>query len=81
MIHATIPLSHFTRLDERMLDALLSPPGNQPWKRPQHQGLWELCEQAMGIDWCRDYETAPECAAMIVAMALLKQIDVVEDRT
>lgn len=38
--------------------------------------LWEHCSIAMGVEWCRDFKTASECAAMILALALLKQIKI-----
>lgn len=38
--------------------------------------LWDLCRQAMGANWCSQFSSSSECAAMILAMALLKQIKV-----
>ena len=38
--------------------------------------LWGLCADAMGAKWCADFDTASECAAMILALYLLKQIKI-----
>lgn len=44
------------------------------------EALWDRCCQAMGMEWCKDFRCASEAAAMIIALALLKQIEIVEDR-
>lgn len=75
MIQASIPLSRFTALDDAMMAVLVNP-------RPinaDNNLLWSLCWDAMGKDWCEQFKTNTECAAMIVTMALLKQIEIVED--
>jgi hypothetical protein len=43
------------------------------------EALWEQCQHTMGMPWCKDFRTASEAAAMIIALALLKQIEIVED--
>lgn len=50
--------------------------GTVPTWLVANEDLWDLCRCSMGEAWCSQYETASECAAMILALHLLKQIEV-----
>lgn len=80
-----IPLSLFTQIDD-LMTRVARIPEPAPFdavalieRSYVETRLMDLCARAMGREWCGDFPGAVDAAAMIVAMALLKQIEIVEE--
>lgn len=72
------------RVDSRLIDCIADTlfqlrycdDDTMPDSKIINEALWDHCSAAMGQEWCRDFKTASECAAMILTLALLKQIKI-----
>lgn len=83
----TLTLAQFELIDGLMMDCLRRPDLDslphdrasiQDWFRKE----WELTDElveAFGLDYVNDYPSAVECAAAVVAGALLCTINVVDE--
>lgn len=79
MIHATLTRRAYNDLENIFITVGKCDPGGT--RSILEECLWEKCCVAMGLDWTRSHGTASEAAAELIALKMLKQIDIVEDRT
>lgn len=79
MIHATMNLKALTDLEHIFVTIGKCEPGGT--RDVLEEELADRCTRIMGLPWMDDFKGKPsEAAAAIIALALLKQIEIVEDR-
>lgn len=79
MIHATLTRRAYNDLEDIFVHVGKCDPSST--RSILEEVLWERCCVLMGLDWTRSHGTASEAAAEVIALKMLKQIEIVEDRT